>query len=153
MRFVVIALQVLFGLPILAFGIFGLIWVMPDPHEFLAKSEGFTEPAKACLLSMWDSHFLMPSICVVHVIAGALAISNRFVPFALAIHLPVSLQMFLFHLVLDVNTGFIAFGTFTLNLVLIYCYRDAFLPLLKARNKVLQKKNPADQPAEPSKDQ
>lgn len=62
-----------------------------------------------------------------------LLLANRFVPLALGVHLPVSLQVVLFHLFLGPGTGAIAYLVLALNLALLYAYRGSFHDLLRAR--------------------
>lgn len=82
---------------------------------------------------MWNSGFLMPTVCLAHAVAGILLLGNRFVPLALMLHLPVSLQMVLFHLSLDPRTGAIAYLILTLNVFLIWVHQESFSALLQAR--------------------
>ena len=131
MKYLVIAGRVLLGLPLVLFGAFGFIVVMPDPKAIWENAEGFDPDAAALLLTMWDSGFLMQSVTLTHLAAGIFILLNRFVPLALLVHLPVSLQMTLFHLCLDPATGAIAYGVLALNLGLLYCYRNSLSPLLE----------------------
>lgn len=126
------------GLPILAFGVFGLFQVMPDPQGFLVKPEGggLSPDGTKFMLTLWDSGFAMLTVCITHALAGALVLVNRYVPLALAIHLPVSLQMTLFHIVLDPKTGPAAFMILALNMFLIWVHRESYRRLLVAKAPV-----------------
>lgn len=121
--------QLLLGIPLCAFGVMGLWIVMPDPHAFWEKQEGFAPQSQAFILALWDTGYLMHSVAVTHLIAGLLLVANRFVPLALAIHLPVSIQMTLFHLFLDPGTGVIAYLVLLLNVLLMVSYHNAYTGL------------------------
>jgi hypothetical protein len=133
MKYVRLIAQVLLGLSLCAFGAMGLLIVMPDPHAFWVKQEGFAPESEALILTMWDTGFLMHSVAVTHLVAGLMILFNRFVPLALVIHLPVSIQMTLFHLFLDPGTGMIAYLVLVLNLLLMIAHRAAYRGLLVAR--------------------
>lgn len=125
--------RVLFGAPLAGFGAMGLIKVMPDPHAAWKDQEGFSEEATDLLLTLWDSGFIMPLVCAVHVLVGVLVLANRFVPLALALHLPISLNMVLFHLFLDPGSGLFAYVLMVLNIALLGVRREAFRSLFRAR--------------------
>lgn len=133
MKYVWGTARILLGLPLVLFGAMGLITVMPDPHAAWENQEGFAPEATSLILAMWDSGFLMHTVAAVHLVAGLLIVVNRFVPLALAVHLPVSIQMTLFHLCLDPGTGVIAYLVLILNVALMVRYRDSFRGLLVAK--------------------
>lgn len=76
----------------------------------------------------------MHMVCALHAVTGATLLINRYVPLGLAIHLPVSIQMTLFHIVHDPATGFMAYLILGLNLFLMFAYREAYNPLLRAKH-------------------
>ena len=82
---------------------------------------------------MWDSGFIMPTVCATHFAAGVLLLFNRWVPLALALHLPVTIQMNLLHLFLDPKTGGIAYLVLGLNAFLLWVYRQSFAGLLNSQ--------------------
>ena len=99
------------GLPLFVFGANAFIGFMPMPNEIPPEEGGFSIPAFTLLNQLWDSNFIMDSVCIAHVAVGAALLANRFVPLALVIHFPVSLQMVLFHVVLAPATGFLAYAS------------------------------------------
>ena len=133
MKHRVLVARILLGLPLVAFGGMGLLIVMPDPHAAWENQEGFSPEATEFILAMWDSGFLMPSVAAIHLVAGLLILCNRLVPLALVIHLPVSIQMVLFHLFLDVKTGVLAYAILALNVLLMVWYRQSYRDLLIPR--------------------
>ena len=89
MKYAVIVARLLLGLPLALFGGMGLVVIMPDPHAAWENQEGFSPAATDLLLTLWDTGFLMHSVVLTHLVAGVLIILNRFVPLALAVHLPI----------------------------------------------------------------
>ena len=134
MRIGIVVGRLLMGLPLLLFGANAFIGFMPMPNEVSPEEGGFSLPAFTVLNQLWDSGFIMHSVCVAHVLAGAALLVNRFVPLALAIHLPVSLMMSLFHVALEPATGIMAYAILVLNVILMVAYRDAYVALLKPRH-------------------
>lgn len=131
MKYAPIILRFLFGLPLVGFGLIGIITVMPDPQAAWENQDGFSPKATELILAMWESGYLMHTVAATHLFAGFFVIINRFVPLALAVHLPVSIQMGLFHLFLDPATGVFAFLVLAFNIALIVIYRDSYRELLK----------------------
>ena len=138
MKYAVIVARLLLGLPLALFGGMGLVVIMPDPHAAWENQEGFSPAATDLLLTLWDTGFLMHSVVLTHLVAGVLIILNRFVPLALAVHLPVSVQMTLFHLFLDPATGAIAYLVLVLNVALMVYYRRAYRLLLVAKTDLVE---------------
>ena len=135
MRKSVVVCRVLMGLPIAVFGSNWFLKFMPRVVDQTRDKSDFTHEAYDLLVAFADSGFIMESIVLVHIAAGLMLISNRFVPLALAIHLPVTLMMVLFHARLDSATGMIAFPLAGLQLFLIHAYQNSFRPLLEAGTK------------------
>ena len=123
------------GLPIAVFGSNWFLKFMPRVVDQTRDKSDFTHEAYDLLVAFADSGFIMESIVLVHIATGLMLISNCFVPLALAIHLPVTLMMVLFHARLDSATGMIAFPLVGLHLFLIHAYQNSFRLLLEAGMK------------------
>lgn len=135
MQKAVVVCRILMGLPIAVFGSNWFLKFMPLVAEMSQAESGFTPEAHDLMVAFTKSGFVMDAVVLVHIAAGVMLIANRFVPLALAIHLPVTLMMVLFHARLDSGTGMIAFPLAGLHLFLIYAYQDAYRPLLEANSK------------------
>lgn len=133
MKFAAIACRILMGLPLLLFGLNGFLHFMPLPVDVPPGEGGFSEPAHRLLKQLWDSGFIMQTVCAVHAVTGVALLTSHFVPLALVLHLSVSIQMTLFHLLLDPWTGWLAYAILALNLFLLYAYRKAYYALLAPR--------------------
>ena len=136
MKYTGLVLRLVLGIPLLAFGVIGLFQVMPDPRAAWEGAEGFTPEGANFIIYMWESGFLGPTVALGHLVAGLLLIVNRYVPLALALHLPISIQMSLFHVFLDPGTGLMAWAILTLNVFLIYKYRKYFKDLFTMKTSI-----------------
>jgi hypothetical protein len=76
---------------------------------------------------------MFPLIKSVEVVAGALLLSNRFVPLALAIVAPNVINIVLFHAVLAPAGLPVALFVLALELFSAWSYREAFAPMVRAR--------------------
>lgn len=117
--------RVLLGLVFLVFGLNGFLQFMPQPP--------MPEKAGAFLGGLAASGYLFPLLKSVEVAAGALLLSNRFVPLALALLAPVLVNIVAFHVVLAPGGLGIALVLLGLELYLAWAYRDAYKPMLAAR--------------------
>ena len=120
--------QILFGLLLLVFfalglGLFG--WMPP-----LASEAG--RPMQDAIAG---SGYIIPIIEATYLIASVAYLTNRYVALASVILFPVSLNILLFHLILDPATGSLvaALLLVILNLFMLYANREAYAPLLKSR--------------------
>jgi hypothetical protein len=115
------------------FGVVLLIWVAMgilgwEPPPVLAKAEPLRN-------AIFASGYVIPAILVVYFLSGASFVSNRFVPLASIILFPVSLNILLFHAMLNPTPRSltIASALFAANIYMLFHARAAFRPLLQAK--------------------
>jgi hypothetical protein len=119
--------RILMGLPLFIFGLNGFLNFIPQPKTPLP------EGAAAFAGALFNSGYMMQLIGATLLIVGALLLSNRFVPLALALFAPFIVNSLAFHIFLE-RTGlpmaviFLAF-----ELYLAWAYRAAYRPMLAAR--------------------
>lgn len=113
---VTLVLRIVLGFTLLVFG-------SNKFFNFLPPMEGMSEAAGNFMGALKNTGYMFYFIGTVEVLAGLLLLFNKWVPFALVILAPVSLNILLFHLNLDL--GSIAPGAlvFVLNFYLIWVYR------------------------------
>ena len=113
------------GALLIFWGLNALFSFMPEPPMI--------EKAMVFRKVLDDSQYIMPMIVGFELVAGLLLIINRWVPANHIIILPVTSNIFLFHLVLNptgIGGGLIAL---TLNSLLIVVYQKHYRSLLTAR--------------------
>jgi len=105
-RYATIGARCALGFVFFSAGLMGLLNVMPPPSEPMPPGA----------------------------LAGALLLSNRFVPLALTLLAPVLVNIFLFHAVLTPGQVGMPSALLCVELFLAWTYRAAYRPLLTARN-------------------
>jgi uncharacterized membrane protein YphA (DoxX/SURF4 family) len=124
-RYAPSAARILLGLIFFVFGLNGFLQFIPQPPV----------PAQAGAFfgALAATGYMLPLIKIVEVVGGALLLSNRFVPLALAILAPNVVNIVLFHAVLAPGGLPIALMVLGFELFTAWSYRDAYAPMLRAR--------------------
>lgn len=118
-----IALRVILGLMLLTFGLNKFFNFMPMPE--------MAEPAQEFMGALVESGYMMPMIATTEIVSGTLLLLGLFVPLALLLLAPLSVNVILFHLFLDPSTILFALIVALLNLYLLIVYRRHYYPILK----------------------
>ncbi len=103
--------QRFFGLILILFGMNGYFSFLPIPEK-----HGF---AFEFLNTLHHAGYIFPVVATIMTIAGFLLLNNRWVAFALLIQLPISFNIFAFHLLHDWQGLVMAYIIFGLNNFLI----------------------------------
>lgn len=130
LRFLPAIARVLMGVPLIVFGLNGFLNFIPPPPTPLA------EGAMAFLGALAETGYMIQLIGVTHLTVGILLLINRFVPLALALFAPFMVNSIAFHSVLERSGLPMAIGFLILELYLLWKYRQAYRPMLKARVSV-----------------
>jgi len=95
MKILQIILRTLLGLILLIFGLNKFIGFMPaiDFGEDIAAKDFFE--------ALMDTSYMLPLVGIIEILAGLLLIIKKWVPFALVMLVPISVNIVLFHLVLN----------------------------------------------------
>jgi uncharacterized membrane protein YphA (DoxX/SURF4 family) len=117
--------RILLGLVFFVFGLNGFLQFIPQPP--------MPERAGAFLGALAATGYMFPLIKSVEVVGGALLLSNRFVPLALALIAPNVVNIVLFHAVLAPGGLPVAIMVLVLELFAAWSYRDAYASMLRAR--------------------
>jgi uncharacterized membrane protein YphA (DoxX/SURF4 family) len=118
--------RVLLGLVFFTFGLNGFLQFLPAPSPP-------PEAAMAFAGALMKTGYMFPLIKGTEVLVGALLLSNRFVPLALALIAPVVVNIVAFHLALAPSGIALASVVLVLELFLAWSYRNAYRPMLAAR--------------------
>ena len=122
---ITLVIRILLGLALLTFGLNKFLNFMP-PLEL-------TPEAGKLIGAMAESGYLLPATGIVEIVVGVLLIAGLFVPLALVLLAPISVNIVLFHAFLDpVNIG-PALVIAVLNLYPLFTRIDAYRPLFKAK--------------------
>ena len=114
MKILQLIIRIGLGLMLIAFGLNKFFWFMPefDFGEDVAPKDFFE--------SLTDSTYMWPLVGITEFVVGLLLVIKKWVPFALVMLVPISVNIILFHLVLNpANIGPAILVT-GLNAYLIY---------------------------------
>ena len=109
------------------FGLNGFLHFLPQPPMSGAPLD--------FVMALVTSGYVIPVLKGSEVIAGALLLSNRFVPLALALLAPAVVGIVGFHTLLAPAGFAMALLVLVLELYLAWSYRRAFQPLLQAHTE------------------
>ena len=139
-RFAPVAVRCLLGFIFFVFGLNGFLQFVPQPPPPPAAGAFFGALAA--------TGYMLPLIMSAQVVAGALLLSNRFVPLALALLAPVVVNIVLFHAVLAPGGIGVALVVLALELAAAWMYRNAYATMLHARTApTASNARPAELPA------
>ena len=118
--------RLVFGAVLLFWTVLGLTGWEPPP---------VAEDALVLRDAIFSSGYLIPTVLTVYFLAGISFLSNRFVALASVILFPVSLNIFLFHSIMNPNLRSlsIAGALIIANSIMLFEHRSALHELLKAR--------------------
>lgn len=89
------------------------------------------EGASSFMRSLTASGYVLPLIGVLEIFIGFLLVFKKWVPFALLVLVPISLNILLFHLFLDIPRVLPAIIIVSINAILIYKYWKSYRPLFQ----------------------
>lgn len=116
-------IQILAGLMLLVFGANKFFNFIPMEHP-----EGIVGEV---MMGFINAGYLMPTVAIVEIVVGLLFILNKYIPLALLLLAPISINIVGFHLALDpAGVGGAAF-IMIVNIYFFYVNRDKFLFLLQ----------------------
>lgn len=125
MKIAVIIVRVLVGLIYTAFSLMFFFKLMPQQE----MSEGVS----LFMTGMAASVYMLPLVKAIELICGLALLSGRFVPLAVVVIFPITLNILLFHAFLGPEGLAIPVFLFLGNLFLAYAYRKSYEPLVLAK--------------------
>ena len=119
----------------LFFGIVLLIWVAMGVSGW--EPPPVSAEAVALRDAIFDSGYIIPAVLTVYFLTGLCYLANRFVALGSIMLFPVSINILLFHSLLNPNPRSlsIASALFVANCYMLYLRRGAFAALLLAREE------------------
>lgn len=125
-RRLILAARLVLGLLFLASGIAGLVMPTPPlPPE--------TPPSMVALFTGLTGSYLLTLVKLTEAVVGALLLANRFVPLALVVLAPVTVNIVLVHALLAPSGLPIALVVLALHLFLGWSYRGTYRTVLAVR--------------------
>lgn len=113
--------RIILGLALILFGINSFYSFIPMPQP--------PEDAAAFLASLAETGYLMNFVAFLEIVIGVLLIVNLWVPFALLLLVPISINIVLFHLFLDLPSISAGLLLAMLNVILLYKHKQQYRPL------------------------
>lgn len=109
----------------------GIMLVVFGSNKFLhfLPMDAPTGDAGEFMNSLGATGYIFPVVGVLEVFIGALLLLKKWVPFAAILLVPISLNILLFHLFLDIPGVIIAFLVVIFNTILIYKHWRLYRPL------------------------
>ena len=94
-------------------------------------------PAAANFMeSLESSGYVFYVVALFEIVIGLLLLLKKWVPFALIILAPISFNILLFHIFLDISDIWVAIIIVVINIVLIYKYWRWYRPLFQSWKKL-----------------
>ena len=113
--------------------IFGLFWTIFGLNAFLNvfPKPSPSAPGAAFMEALQATGYILPMMYASQVLMGVMLLSGRFVPLALVVLAPITLNIFLFDLFLNPSGLLIGGLISVLHVGLFYANRQVFLPFVK----------------------
>tara|TARA_R100000988_G_C3934372_1_gene133052 strand:+ start:291 stop:668 length:378 start_codon:yes stop_codon:yes gene_type:complete len=116
-------LRIVLGLTLLVFGL----------NKFINFINMFEMPRAAAnfMESLETSGYVFYLVAILEIAVALMLLFKKWVPFALVLLAPLSFNILLFHIFLDVSDITVAIVVFSLNVLLMYKYWKAYRPLFQ----------------------
>ena len=120
-RIFVRTVQILFGLYLIFFGVIGYLIKMPMPE--------YNEAATAFLTGLFASGYLFHLMSLVFVLSGLMFIFNKWSAFGSILLAPITVNIILFHLFLDMTGWWMALIFVVLHVYLLVIHWPRYKPM------------------------
>ena len=131
--------RLVLGTIFFVFGLNGFLHFLPQPP--------MPEAAGAFIGGLAGSGYFIPLLKGTEVLAGVALLSNRWVPLALTVLAPITLNILLFHLVLAPAPG-LPLVIIAAQLYLAWVHKDVFARILTAKTELAPESVRAGRPIE-----
>mgnify|MGYP006891168350 CR=1 FL=1 len=124
-----ISARVLLGLIYFVFGLNFFFHFLPTPPSGGGVADAFTG-------GLFQSGYFFPMLKGIEVVPGALLLIGLFVPLALVILMPISINILLFHAFLTPGNTLMGIVIVLIHVYLAWAYRDYYKPLFIRRTSI-----------------
>ena len=114
--------RVLLGLVFVIFGLNGFFHFIPNPEMNAA--------AGTFMGALAGTGYMMQVVKLVEVVSGLMILTGKFLPLGLTLLAPISINILLFHVFLDMAGLPMAIAIIILQVFLAWYYRDSFRGML-----------------------
>ena len=121
---VVQVIRIIFGIMLIILGSFSFM-NLPIPD--------YPAQAKAFLVALSNTGYINYTMGVIFIIVGLMFISGSYVALAALLLAPITVNIILFHLLLDVKSIILGLVVFLLNIFIACTVWDKYKPLLKRK--------------------
>ena len=125
----VVAARIVLGLIYFVFGLNFFFHFLPTPPSAGGVADAFVG-------GLFQSGYFFPMLKSIEVVLGALLLIGLFVPLALVILMPISLNILLFHAFLTPGNATMGIVIVLVHLYLAWAYRDYYKPLFNRKTSV-----------------
>lgn len=117
-------LRIALGVILLVFGVNKGFNLFPTP----------TPPAESIVywVGLTASNYILPTVMIIEILVGIALITNKYTTLALILLLPVTYNIFMYHVMLDTSGILVPLGMLISQVFLIYNYKENYAWLLKA---------------------
>ncbi|MEO7988518.1 MAG: hypothetical protein ABI663_03195 [Chryseolinea sp.] len=124
-----IAARILLGLIYFVFGLNFFFHFIPTPPPHGGVADAFTG-------GLFQSGYFFPMLKGIEVVLGALLLIGFFVPLALLILAPISINILLFHAFLAPDNTIMGIVIVFVHIYLFWAYRDYYKPLFAPKTTI-----------------
>lgn len=115
--------RIVLGIILIAFGVNKIYTFIPLP--------ALPPDAAGFLHSLMDTGYMLNVVALLEICIGVMLLLKLWTPFSLLVLVPISLNILLFHLFLDVPGIAPAIVVVALNGILLYKHRRSYAPLFR----------------------
>ncbi len=116
-------LRIILGIGLLVFGVNKFVNLIPM-FEMPPAAANFME-------SLETTGYAFYLVAILEIAVAIMLLLKKWVPFALVLLAPLTINILLFHIFLDVSDIAVAIVMFSLNVLLMYKYWKAYRPLFQ----------------------
>lgn len=113
--------RILLGIILIVFGVNKMYSFIPLPQPPQAAADFMS--------SLADTGYILTVVAIFEILIGLMLIFRIWVPFALLLLVPISVNILLFHIFLDIPAIGTALLVVVLNAILLYKHRVKYKPL------------------------
>jgi putative oxidoreductase len=113
--------RIILGLGLIFFGLNGILQFVTPPALPSRGMEFFT--------ALDSTGYMLPLMNIVFLLVALLLLTNKWTPFALVLLAPITLNIVLFHLFLDLASGTMGYIVALINIYLMIVHSDSYRPM------------------------